>query len=253
MLRFAAHGPRPLRRIAATSPRPRRPGHPSERRGAAMTSPTAPQPYDPRRKPRRSLRYRLDKLSVYAPMLVMAALALATYWLSRSMPEPIAPQTIALTEREPDYRLHGFAVRSYRPDGQLTAEIFGSNGQHFPASDTLEVHNLRLRAITEDGRVLSATADTGASNGQGTYARLDGQAVVIQQASASAPRMEFRSAQLQVWPEEGRVHSDTPVQLLRGPDRLSGHNLRYDKQRHLTEIGGPVQATFLSVPRVMQK
>lgn len=197
-----------------------------------------------RAKGRRSFRYRLEKLSVYGPMLAMGVLALATYWLARSVPSPHDDPAAVLADNEPDYQISQFAIRNYEPDGRLTVEIFGQTGRHFPASDMLEVDALRMRAVAEDGRIVTATADTGISNGAGTEMRLHGNAVVVQQATASTPRMEFRGDELQVWPNEERVRSDKPVELVRGQDRMTGDNLAYDKKQQTTTIDGRVRSTL---------
>lgn len=193
---------------------------------------------------KRSLRYRLDRLSVYGPVLVMAILALGTYWLARSVPSALPPSVTALLSDEPDYTITQFAARNYNNAGSLTVELFGDTAKHYPAKDELVVEQLRMRAVTEDGRIITATAHTGTSNGAGTEVLLRGNAVVVQLPTANSPRLEFRGEELRVWPNEERVSSDLPVELLRGSDRMTGQTLAYDKKLQTTEIDGRVRSTI---------
>ncbi|THU05178.1 LPS export ABC transporter periplasmic protein LptC [Lampropedia puyangensis] len=198
---------------------------------------------------KRTLRYRLDKLSVYGPVLVMALLALGTYWLARSVPQMSQPAAEVMAPDEPDYTITQFAARSYNPDGRLSVELFGTKAKHYPATDQLVVDQLRMRAVTEDGRILTATANSGTSNGAGTEVHLQGNAVVVQLPTATSPRLEFRGEELRVWPDEERVSSDLPVELLRGSDRMTGESLAYDKKTQTTEIDGRVRSTIQPATR----
>ncbi|MDH5859148.1 LPS export ABC transporter periplasmic protein LptC [Lampropedia aestuarii] len=200
-------------------------------------------------KPKRSLRYRLDRLSVYGPVLVMAALALGTYWLARSVPSAAQPSVEPIPVDEPDYTITEFATRSYDGTGRLTVELFGDTAKHYPAKDLLVVDRLRMRAVTEDGRIITATANSGTTNGDSSEVQLHGNAVVVQLATATSPRLEFRGEELQVWPDEERVVSDLPVELFRGADRMTGQTLVYDKKQQTTEIDGRVRSTIQPAAR----
>ncbi|WP_343292195.1 LPS export ABC transporter periplasmic protein LptC [Vandammella animalimorsus] len=205
-------------------------------------------PQQHQHKAKRSLRYRLDKLSIYSPMLAMGLLALGSYWLVRNAPQPEVFEAVELPQDEPDYQMRDFVVRNYTPDGQLTLELFGQQGRHYPNEDTLQVDAMRLRAVTESGDIVTATADTGTSthtrDQQRLHVRLQGNAVVVQHASAGSPRMEFRGEELQLWPDAQRVRSTQPVLLLRGQDRLSGERLDYDRKQRITELQGRVRGVL---------
>lgn len=198
---------------------------------------------------KRSLRYRLDRLSVYGPVLVMALLALGTYWLARSVPSALPAAVDAIPPDEPDYTITQFAARSYNNMGGLTVELFGDTAKHYPAKDQLVVDKLRMRAVTEDGRIITATAHTGTTNGAGSEVLLRGNAVVVQLPTATSPRLEFRGEELRVWPDEERVSSVLPVELFRGADRMTGESLAYDKKQKTTEIDGRVRSTIQPAAR----
>lgn len=193
---------------------------------------------------KRGLRYRLDKWSIYFPALAMAALALVTFWLARNAPSFVQSEEPALAVADPDYQLADFAVRNYSQSGRLTVEIHGDKGHHYPQAETLEVDNIQLRAIAENGRVTTASALMGTSNSAGTEMSLRGNARVVQEAFGETPRLEFQGDELLVWPKEERVRSDKPVTLLRGADRMTGDTLVYDKNAGIVEISGRVRGVL---------
>ncbi|RMX04268.1 LPS export ABC transporter periplasmic protein LptC [Corticibacter populi] len=207
---------------------------------ASLTAPSG------RRK--RGLRYRIDKLSVYLPMIAMAVLALGTFWLARSVPPTVQDAPQRAPGSEPDYQLFDFVIRNYTPGGAMSSEIMGDVARHRPDTDTLEVEQVRIRAIGDDGRLTTASADTGTSNADGSELSLHGNAVVIQHALGALPRQEFRGEELQVWPEQERVRSDKPVVLLRGQDRMTGDQLDYDKRQQRMDLSGRVRSTIQPAP-----
>lgn len=195
-------------------------------------------------KPKRSLRYRLDKYSVYIPALTMAVLALVTFWMAHNAPSFVQDEAQKVISPDPDYSFNNFVIRNYAKDGQLTLEIHGKEGRHFPLKDELEVDHIRVRSVAQTGRVTTARADVGASNGAATEMSLRGNATVVQEAFEGAPRLEFQGEELKVWTQEERVQSDLPVTLIRGNDRITGNNLRYDKRSQTVEITGRVRGSL---------
>ena len=107
-----------------------------------------------------------DQLAAWLPVLVMMLFALGSWWLVRSAPrfgpEGGGPPPSA----EPDYFMREFSVRSFDADGRLKSEIVGSEGQHFPLTDTLEVQQPRIRSYDEQGNPTVATARRAVAKGE---------------------------------------------------------------------------------------
>ena len=142
-----------------------------------------------------------DQLAAWLPVLVMMLFALGSWWLVRSAPrfgpEGGGPPPSA----EPDYFMREFSVRSFDADGRLKSEIVGSEGQHFPLTDTLEVQQPRIRSYDEQGNPTVATARRAVAKGDGSEAELFDNARVVREAvtrprGGDLPRMEFLGAYL---------------------------------------------------------
>jgi len=190
-----------------------------------------------------------DQLAAWLPVLVMMLFALGSWWLVRSAPrfgpEGGGPPPSA----EPDYFMREFSVRSFDADGRLKSEIVGSEGQHFPLTDTLEVQQPRIRSYDEQGNPTVATARRAVAKGDGSEAELFDDARVAREAvtrprGGNLPRMEFLGAYLHAFIDEDRVSSDKPVELRRGADVFTGDRFSYDDRSGVAVLTGQVRGVL---------
>ena len=195
------------------------------------------------------LRGVVDRLSIYLPVVLMAVLALGSYWLVRNAPTVDAPKPVAVARHEPDYYMRNFAVRTFDATGRLQREIFGVEGRHYPDNDTLEIDQPRIRAISETGAITTSTAERGLSNGDGSEVQLIGNAVVTREpmtgrSGQAVPRMQFKGEFLHVYTSIERVRSDKPVVLTRGNDTFTGDDMDYDNTGQVMQLRGRVHGTL---------
>src|SRR5690349_3823115 len=115
-----------------------------------------------------SLRLREWALG-YLPLLLMALLALATWWLVKNTPNAPATDVARPVSHVPDYTMHGFTTQRFSPDGQLRVQIEGTQMRHYPDTDTFEIDEVRIHALGEDGSVTNASARRALSDGKGTH------------------------------------------------------------------------------------
>jgi lipopolysaccharide export system protein LptC len=216
----------------------------------AELAPLAPGPT----RPPRALTWRgrlSEAVAAYLPVLLMALLAALTWWLVKNTPVPGEGRTPPLPREEPDYTMHQFTVTRYEPDGALRARLEGDTLQHFPATDTIKVEQVRLRSLDEQGRVLYGTADHGISNGDATQVRLMGRARVVREPGAdegAEERNEIRGEVLDIDTVADRVSSDQPVTLISGRGEVHAGSLDYHHNERVGVLRGRVNGVLQSVP-----
>lgn len=201
----------------------------------------------PSRRLSRLARRLLDQVTVYLPLLLMGLLALGSYWLLRATPEIQPPLPERAPSHEPDYFMRNFSVRTYDAQGRLKTEVFGTEARHYPDTDTLEVDQARIRSVSPEGRLTTASAQRVTTNADQSEYILRGQARVVREAfqppsGRALPRLEFQGEHLRVLNQDERVESDQPVLLLRGSDRLEGDTLIYDEKTGVADLRGRVRA-----------
>ena len=211
---------------------------------AALTL-AAPAPARPAavlRWPRRVV----DTASAYLPLMLMALLALGTWWLVKNTPLFETSRTAAPLKHEPDYTMAQFLVQRFGPDGAMRVQIEGDLMRHYPDTDTLEIDNPRIRAIGPDGRVSLATANSALSNGDGSEVQLSGGAHVTRLATAKDVAIEFRGEFLHAFLSTERVRSHLPVVVTQGATEIRADGMAYDKLAGVLDFKGRVRAVFTS-------
>lgn len=208
--------------------------------------PLNPLTKEPVRPPRRHFHRFWDQLSIYLPILLMGVLALGSYWLLRATPIP----QVAAVEREPvhepDYRMQRFSVKVFDANGRIKTEVYGTEGRHYPDTDTLEIDKARIRNYSPEGLLTTATAQRVTSNADSTEFVLEGDAVVVRQAGKNAagkrlPRLEFHGEYLRVLTKWDILASDKPVLLIRDNDQMRAESLLYRGDRQTAVLKGRVQ------------
>lgn len=197
-----------------------------------------------------TVRRGIDRVTIYLPIILTAALALGTYWLVRNAPRLLEPTAKEAPTHEPDYFMRGFVIKNFLPSGDLRSELAGKEGRHYPDNDTLEVDQVRMRSVSPAGLVTHATADRGLSNGDGSEIQLFGNAVVVRDASVGPngrplPRLEFRGDFLHAFLDTERVTSNKPVTLTRGTDTFTANTLDYDNLSGVANLQGRVRGVLI--------
>lgn len=209
--------------------------------------PAAPPSTPPR--PRQPWPWRIGQwLSAYLPLLLMALLALGTWWLVQNTPRSDPARPEAAARHEPDYMMQGFTLQRFSADGQLRVQVEGTQMRHYPDTDTLEIDGVTIRALAADGSVTRATARRALTNGDASEVQLIGAAQVVREALGTQPALEFESEFLHAFLNTERLRSHLPVRLRQGGSNLQVGGIEYDNLTRSAKLGAPVRAR-LDVPR----
>jgi len=182
--------------------------------------------------------------SSYLPVILMALLAAGTWWLVKNTAPQSEERPAVAPRHEPDYEMHHFSVQRYTPAGSLEAQIEGETLRHYPDTDTLEIDNVRLRAIDEENRRTVATARQAVTNGDATEVRLMGQAEVVREATSDEAAIHFRSEFLHAFLDAKRVLSNKPVVVTQGGTEVRADGMEYTHADGVIRFSGRSRAVF---------
>lgn len=192
----------------------------------------------------------LDKLVLSVPLLVMATLALGTYWLVRNTPSPAVDEPEPVRGHEPDYYMKQFAIRTYDEKGQLRSEITGDIAKHFPDTKWIEIDGIHIRSVDAKGRLTVAQAEHGLTDDHANEVQLIGKASVKRReptddvSQGRTGDIEYRGEFLHVFLKAERIRSHLPVEITRGKDRFTADTLDYDDVERQLLLMGRVRATL---------
>jgi len=189
----------------------------------------------------------VDTVSTYLPVLLMAVLALGTWWLVKNTPTLDNERQVAPPRHEPDYTMRQFTVQRFAAAGALRVQIEGDELRHYPDTDTLEIDNPRIRATGPDGRITLASAKRALSNGDGSEIQLSGGARVVREPSSNEDEaLEFRGEFLHAFLATERVRSHLPVTVTQGATEIRADGMNYDNLTRIVEFKGRVRAVLSS-------
>jgi lipopolysaccharide export system protein LptC len=191
-----------------------------------------------------------DRISIYLPLLLMGGVALGTYWLVRNTPVASTPEAARPVSHESDYFMRRFTMKSYGEDGKFKSELYGVEARHYPDSDTMEIDKARMRSVSPESRLTTATANKAITNSDASEVQLIGNAIVVREPMRDAsgkdlPRMEFRGEFLHVFVNDERVRSHKPVVLTRGSDQFTGDTFAYDNMEGIADLKGRVHGLLM--------
>jgi len=185
------------------------------------------------------LRQWRDLLSAYLPILIMAALALATWWLVKRTPGPAGPQREAAVRHEPDYAMENFTLTRYDSQGRFKARVAGSRMRHFPDRDQVEIDEVRIHAQAGDGRFTDATARRALTNGDASELELIGEAHVRSDLDGN-DALVVDGEWLHLYLNLERLRSTQPVVVRRAGSVVRAAGMDYDHLDRKLRLAGPL-------------
>jgi lipopolysaccharide export system protein LptC len=206
----------------------------------------APETADIRERRRReafSVRLR-GLLATYLPVLLMSALAGATWWLARYSPQAPDERPAQAVRHDPDYTAQRAQLQRYSAEGQLIAQVDGEQVRHYPDTDEIEVDTVRLATSGADGRRTEATARQAVAAGDGSRYSLQGGAHVVS-TGPDGRTVDITGEHLLVLAQQRQVQSDKPVTVRQGGSVLVADAMDFDEATQFVTLHGRVRATLL--------
>ncbi|MBU6257937.1 MAG: LPS export ABC transporter periplasmic protein LptC [Burkholderiales bacterium] len=196
--------------------------------------PRAPQPWPSRLR---------QVVVAYLPLLLMALLALGTWWLVKNSPRAPGAEEAPTLSSKPDYTMNQFSISHYQPDGRLQVRIEGRTLRHFPATDRIEIEDALIHGYAPNGNVTDARARRAISNGDGSEVQLIGAAEVSTRTSDGLP-LVVRGELLHLYLVTERISSPQAVDLHLGASEMHAAGMTYDNATRRLDLVGPARAAF---------
>lgn len=181
------------------------------------------------------------------PILIMATLALGTFWLERQTTHQLAEVDPQPSNTEPDFTVRDFVVKQFDANGDLSSELVGAVGTHFPDRQVLRVTQANLRRLDQPAAPVTARAQRLWAWDDGQRFELHGQAEVTQPRDGELVRMTSQRLYYTVTDE--RVWSDRSVRVQRGPNQvITANRFEYRTDTGVVQFEGKVRAVWQRRP-----
>jgi lipopolysaccharide export system protein LptC len=122
--------------------------------------------------------------------------------------------------------------------------IEGEQLRHFPDTDELEIDTVRLTLTAPDGRITHATARQALAAGDGSVARLEGDAKVVSQGQGTELPVEMTGQRLVALIHDQQITTDQAVSVRQGNTEFHADALEFDNQTRQLTLHGKFHAVF---------
>jgi lipopolysaccharide export system protein LptC len=182
----------------------------------------------------------LDRLSAALPLLLMAALALASGWWLQRAQAPSGPSPLGLEDSGVhDYALKGFRLQHFDESGRLRLELSGDSVSHLPQQALWALQGVRVRAWPQPGALQEGWASQAQAWHRLQVLQLSG-GVKLTQSRAASPPLSVSASAARWDTRQGWWDSRDPVQVVQGAQHFEAGSLRWDGLARQLELGGGV-------------
>ena len=189
----------------------------------------------------------LGGLTSWFPVLLLASLAMLTYWLDAQVQSSGA--TGGQAHQNPDYYLEDFAATRFGRDGSVVQRLAAKKMMHY--ADTLPTELLQPTLIdTPPGRPpMQVSADLGKVSQDTNHIYLSGHVVATREANARQSKLYLSTDYLHVLPREEKAVTDHQVTITDAMGTHVGGAMEMDNKARTLRLHGGVTGEIKSTPQ----
>ena len=184
-----------------------------------------------------------DRASRLFPLVLMLALAAASFWLERAVRSPEHDQSAKL-RHDPDFIAEDFGIIKMNTAGKPEYTLFAERMLHYPDDESTSVVAPRLVQRPDNEAPTFIRADRGLVSKNGDEASFYGNVVVVREAGHGRSELRVQTDYLQIVPDLNLARTDRPVIVSEGRSRLSGVGMEFNNKTRHFSLQSQVRGTF---------
>jgi lipopolysaccharide export system protein LptC len=185
------------------------------------------------------------RFSLTLPMLVLAVLALLTFWIDRYVQVPDKISSKQKTHH-PDYFMENFVSSKTDNGGKLKTMLAAIKLEHYPDDDSLHLVRPRMTQFTDNGGFSQIEAQRGVISGNGDLAEFYDHVVVHRPATGDGSDMQLHTDYLKILPEKQLATTNQEVLINQGPSSyMRGVGMVYDSANHEITLKNKVRIHYV--------
>ena len=175
--------------------------------------------------------------------------ALGSFWLLEVMNKNAQDITASKHLDEPDYFITNFSLVRMDLTGKPSYIVSGTKLTHYPADDSSDIDQPFVRKLTPDMPPMNMNAELAHIDQNNTRLQLRRQVVVDRVASPKAQNLTLKTEALTVYPDEERMETDVPVDILTGASRIHGVGMKANNATGMVEVQNALRIVLPPKPR----
>ena len=159
------------------------------------------------------------------PLLLLAALALLSFWLEHTLREEQKPPS--LRQHAPDFLVENFTLNRFNAAGALEATLAAAKMLHYPDDDSTELLAPRIVQSKPDEPRLTLSADRATLSHDGEEVFLYGNVQLLRAGGAGHAEARMHTSFLHVVSGKSLVRTDSEVTIAEPERLLSARGMEY--------------------------
>ena len=174
-------------------------------------------------------------------MLGAVVVALGSFWLLEVMNKNGQDIEASKHLDEPDYFITNFSMVRMDLTGKPSYIVSGTKLTHYPADDSSDIDQPFVRKISPGVPPLNMTAELAHIDQNNTRLQLSRNVVIDRVAGPTTQNMTLKTEALTIFPDEERMESAVPVDLLSGRSHVTGVGLKANNASSVVEVPSSVR------------
>ena len=183
-------------------------------------------------------RRLLNRLSTWFPVLLLASLAMLTYWLDAQVKG--GGRDARTGPGDPDYFLEDFAATSFGKDGSVIQHLAAKKLAHYPDGQPTLVEAPQLTDTQPGKPPMRVRADSRRVSGDNEHVYLTGNVVLERDAAAGRSKITLASEYLHVQPKLEKADTDRRVTITDATGTHAGGALVVDNKARTLKLSNGV-------------
>ncbi|MFT4102906.1 MAG: LPS export ABC transporter periplasmic protein LptC [Burkholderiaceae bacterium] len=189
-----------------------------------------------------------DRLAAGVSVLLLAALAVATYYLAQTAIHPGGDSSARRKLHEPDYFVEDFQLTRLNPRGEPVFKLTATRLNHYPDDDTLDFLKPVLVSLDTTKPLVTIRSDRGRATPGGVETHLYDNVVLTRAGAGKSLPMKVESDYLLLLTEQDIARTDKPVRITYGESVLDGVGMEFNNDTRQIELYSQVRGRWTSPP-----
>ena len=175
--------------------------------------------------------------------------ALGSFWLLELANKSAEEINASKQVNDPDYFVTNFSVVRMDLQGKPSYIVSGTKLTHYPADDSSDIDHPFVRKISPDLPPLNMNAELAHIDQGNTRLQLYRNVVIDRVASPKAQNMTLKTEALTVFPDEERMETAVPVDMLLGTSHVTGVGMKANNATSVVDVQQNLRIVYPPAPR----
>ena len=189
----------------------------------------------------------LNRLSSWFPVLLLATLAMLTYWLDAQVQS--GGRGSGTGPQNPDYFLEDFAATRFGKDGSVVQHLAARKLTHFPDGQPTQVIAPTLTDTQPGKPPTRVRADTGRVSADNEHVYLSGNVVAERDGADGKGKVTLVTEYLHVQPKFEKADTDLRVTITDAAGTHTGGAMEADNKAHTLRMRNGVTGEIRAAPK----